>query len=396
MKILITGGGIAGLTNAYWLDRFGFKVTVVEISPKLRDEGYVIDFHSEGVQIAAAMGIEETLSQSNQNFTGACFVNDKGDQMGEFLIKDIQSFLKKRSSGYISLMRGDLERTLFKALPKNFDIRFGESINVLKDNKTKVSVVFASGKKESFDLVIGADGIHSQTRALVFGPEKKFINPLGSHIFITRTKKAKAMVKKRVLVNIEQNKFLFAIPMKNGDLITLFGCNSTQSISSIRKDSLSFLKKTFGNKNLFASNILDQIKKDQFIFSDEVAQIKMKKWTKGRVALIGDAAACPTLLTGQGAIMAMTEAYVLAHELLKSQGDHKKAFLRYEETLMPVLNEKMKEASSLSKGFLPKTKLETKITQFFLKQMKYKFTSNLLFKGFLKPTIFDKGYPLER
>lgn len=393
-KVCIVGGGIAGLTSAYWLDYFGFDVTIIEKAPKLRDEGYVIDFAAEGVQIAGAMGILPELKKLKESYQTLSFVDKNKQRIGGFNVADIQQFVRSHGSEYIPLMRGDLERTLFAALPKNTDMRFNETITSLEQSSDCVSVEFSSGKKETFDMVIGADGIHSQTRAMVFGPEEDYLKSLGCFIFITRIEGAGSSLEHQAMGNIEKDHFALAVPVAGGDMIAVMGCNSSENLQAVRKQGARYLRNLYSKDNLFPQEIVSKITDEHFIFTDEVAQIRMDSWTNNRVALIGDAASCPTLLTGQGAIMAMSQAYILAHELYQSGGDHTKAFSEYEKIMQPVLAQKMKNAGSLSKTFLPSSIIGVKMINFLFGLTRHKWIHKLMFRQFLPKTIFTKGYPL--
>lgn len=395
MKILVSGAGIAGLTSAFWLNHYGFNVTVIERAPEIRDEGYLVDFYSEGIQIAKAMGILDKLYEVSTGLKTVDIVNNDGSHIGGFTIADIQKAMEDTNSGYIPLMRGNLERTIYEALPKNINFRFNTTIETIENLPDAANVTFANGTTEKFDIVIGAEGIHSTTRALIFGDEQQFKVPMHAHVAIIRLKGAGESYRGSVKTNMSVGNFLAAAPTKNGDLIGIFAYNSTDPIPRTHADSLAMLRKVYNPTNAFTNDIINQITDDTYIYIDEVSQIRMPKWCEDRVALVGDAAACLTLLSGQGSLMAMTESYILARELSQAKGDYKIAFKAYQDILMPVIGKKAVASAKVS-ILIPKNWFSYQMFKLAFKFIKYPYIQKKIFGAYMKPTIFDNGYPLEK
>ncbi len=396
MKILISGAGIAGLTAAYWFSKFGFEVTVVEVASALRDEGYLIDFHSEGRQLARVMGIEKALDTKNDFLDKIEFLGSKNQAISSFKINELAFLFNQTNTYYRPVMRGDLERLLFEALPQSVEVVFGDSIEKINNSSESVALEFKSGKKESFGLLVGADGIHSNTREMIFGDESQFLHPLGSYIFIARLKNVEIDLERSVKMQIEINSYTYAIPTENGEVIVVIGMATDEPLDVVRKNGREILTKHFENSNTLASKIIPHITDDVFLFVDEVAQVRMSEWHKNRVVLIGDAASCPTLLSGQGALIAMTQGYVLAHELKNNKLDPEKALKNYQNFMQPVLKSKMEEGQKVAGFFLPKNKWQKQWMNFAFSLMRFKFFVRLFMSPFLKPTIFDKKYPLDK
>lgn len=395
MKILVSGAGIAGLTSAFWLTHYGFEVTVIERAPEIRDEGYLVDFYSEGIQIAKAMGILKKLYDLSTGLKTVDIIEADGQYIGGFSIANIQQAMQDSNSGYIPLMRGDLERSIYEALPNHIDFRFDTTIKHIENLETSAKVTFADDKTEIFDLIIGAEGIHSSTRALVFGDEQKFKVPMHAHVAIIRLPNAGKSFNGAVKTNMSVGNFLAAAPTKNGDLIGIFAYNSTDPVPRTHADSLAMLRKIYSKPNPFTADIINQITDDTYIYIDEVSQIRMPKWCQDRVALIGDAASCLTLLSGQGSLMAMTEAYILARELSLANGDHKIAFKAYQDILMPVIAKKAIASAKVS-ILIPKNWFSYQMFKLVFKFIKFPFIQKKVFGAYMKPTIFDQGYPLEK
>lgn len=394
MKILVSGAGIAGLTSAYWLNYYGFDVVLIERSPEIRDEGYLIDFYGEGVQVAKAMGILYKLHSLSTNLRVVEIVEANGQKVGGFQISDIRAAMEDSNSDYIPLMRGDLERTLYEALPSDVELRFNTVVTAIDNSHEDAKVTFSDGRVENFDIVIGAEGIHSSTRELLFGPEEQFKVSMGAFVAIVRLKGAGKSLDGAVKTNMSIGNFLAVAPTRNGDLIGVFAFYSTENKPQTQEASLDFLRRYYGENNQFTSDLLDQITPETYIFLDEVSQIRMPQWCKGRVALVGDSSACLTLLSGQGSLMAMTESYVLARELWLAQGRHTLAFKAYEDILMPVIAQKAVASAKVSL-LIPKNWLHYMLFKFVFRFLKYPYVQKKVFAAYMKPTVFDKAYPLE-
>ena len=392
-KVLISGAGIAGLTHAFWLAKFGFQVTIIERSDKLRDEGYMMDFSAEGIQIASAMGLLDSLYRSSEKLMELEFVSPKGAAQGGFKISDLQDLMREQKSGYMPLMRGDLERTLAGALPENVAVRFSTTIAKMVERADAVEIEFADGRIEGFDNLVIAEGIHSPTRALVFGPESDFIRPLNSLVAIARTKGGGAALDGTVRTNINVGSFAIATPTRDGDVISVFAFLSDATPPRDPVAAKELVRSHFPKHNKFAQHYLNQIEPETDLFIDQVAQIHNPNWCKDRVALIGDAASCMTLLSGQGSIMAMAQAYVLAREMREGGGDYASAFAAYQNALRPDIEGKMKVAAKVS-VLIPTNRLQLVLFKMVARFLRFSFAQRILFGSYLKPTIFNKGYPL--
>lgn len=395
MKILVSGAGIAGLTSAFWLSHYGFNVTVIERAPQIRDEGYMIDFYGEGVQIAKAMGILDKLYALSTNLKTVDIVNENSKIVGGMKISDIQKAMTDSNSGYIPLMRGHLERTIYEALPDKVNFRFATTITQIENTPNAANVTFSNGETEAFDIVIGAEGIHSTTRTLIFGEEEKFKVPMNAQVAIVRLTGAANGNINIAKTNMGVGNFLATVPTRNGDLIAVFAYNSTAPTPRGHDDALAMLRKIYSPHNQFTNNIINQITNDTYIYIDEVAQIRMPTWCQDRVVFVGDASACLTLLSGQGSLMAMAESYILARELSLAKGNYKTAFKSYETTLMPTIAQKAIDSAKVT-VLIPKNWLSFQMFKLIFRIMKFPMVQKMVFKQYMKPTIFDKGYPLEK
>jgi 2-polyprenyl-6-methoxyphenol hydroxylase-like FAD-dependent oxidoreductase len=170
-NILISGAGIAGTTLAYWLKKFGFNPTIIENSPALREGGHAIDFMGAGFDVAEKMGIIPALQKVDINFSKLVFVDNNNREIGSMNYQKIKDFLNGRA---FTLFRSELAKVIYQSIGEGVEIILGDTITKIDQNEKGVTVTFQSGKTRNFDLLAGADGLHSNVRKLVFGNESQF------------------------------------------------------------------------------------------------------------------------------------------------------------------------------------------------------------------------------
>ena len=329
-RILISGASIAGPTLAYWLNDFGFEVTVVERAPSLRMGGQNIDIKGSAQRIAAIMGIEDAILAANTGEIGLRFVNEKNQVKAEL----------PKEAGFtaeLEILRGDISKILYKLTRKDVHYIFGDFIIGLEQDNEKVNVMFDSGKTEVFDLVIAADGIRSRTRSLMFGdePNIEFIGLYTAYLTISKSDTDDKWAR---WCNGINSKAILIRPDNVGTTrvsLTFLSPDLGYEKLSV-KEQKELLKSKFSNMGWEAPRILKELDQVDELYFDGVGQIKAPRWTNGRFAMVGDAAYCPTLVTGMGTGLAMIGAYVLAGELAR-HADHEKAFKAYEQLLRPIV-----------------------------------------------------------
>jgi 2-polyprenyl-6-methoxyphenol hydroxylase-like FAD-dependent oxidoreductase len=355
MKVLISGAGIAGPTLAYWLQRSGHEVLLVEHSPQLRSGGYVIDFWGVGYDIAEKMGLIPRIRELGYQVGEVRFVDARGRKRGGF---STDVFVRMTNGRFTSVRRSDLAATIYGAIDGKVETIFGDSVASIEDEGERVRVSFDHGAPREVDLLIGADGLHSRIRELAFGPEASFEVSLGYHVSAFefdgyRPREELVYVSHGIpgrqisRFSLRDDKALFLFIFRDEYL-------STESPSS-EPERKAVLANVFADVGWEAPEILAAMKNAKDIYFDRVSQIRMDRWTKGRTALIGDAAACVSLLAGEGTGLAMAEAYVLAGELRECGGDHISAFSRYQARMMPFLKSKQESAARFASSFVPKS-----------------------------------------
>jgi 2-polyprenyl-6-methoxyphenol hydroxylase-like FAD-dependent oxidoreductase len=328
-KILVSGASIAGPAVAYWLQRYGFTVTVVEHAQALRGGGYPIDVRGTALDVVERMGVYPRLRAAHVDTRRLTFLDVDG---APIVSLEPQAVVGGAEGRDIEVRRGDLAAALYDATRDDVTYRFGDSIEALDEDADGVEVTFRSGLRRRFDLVIGADGLHSRTRALAFGPEEQFHrylgycfagftmpNPLGlSHEGVMWNAPGRAAALYAVGDHPQVHGFLnFALP--------------EPPFAAFRDPAAQreLVAAVFADDGWEVPDMVRAMRTADDLFFDVISQIRMPAWSRGRVALVGDAAYAPSFLTGQGSSLALVGAYMLAGALATAR-DHGTAFADYE------------------------------------------------------------------
>ncbi|GAA3730535.1 FAD-dependent monooxygenase [Plantactinospora mayteni] len=336
MKVLISGASIAGPTLAYWLHRYGFDVTVVEKAPAVRDGGYPIDVRGTALGVLDRMGVLPQVRAAHINTQRLTFVGPDGRTVGTLRPEALTGGIEGRD---LELPRGQLTSVLDAAVRDDVEFVFDDSIAALRTHDEGVEVTFRSGRQRDFGLVFGADGLHSNTRRLSFGPEEQFVRYLG-YCFAGFTLPND--------LGLAHEAVTYSAP---GRMATVYapGCTDTLHgflMTARPQPPLAELGDVDAQRDLMARvftgdrwqvpRLLDAMRTADDVFFDVVSQIRLPRWSHGRVALVGDAAYAPSFFSGQGSSIALVGAYVLAGELA-GRADHTEAFVGYERICRPFV-----------------------------------------------------------
>jgi 2-polyprenyl-6-methoxyphenol hydroxylase-like FAD-dependent oxidoreductase len=354
--VLISGLGIGGPTLAFWLKAAGFEPTLVEHAPKLRHGGYVIDFWGLGYDIAAQMGLSDEINRTGYHIREMRIVNAKGERISGFGTNVFRELVGGR---FVTIGRSDLSRLLFETIKDNTEVIFGDEIVGLRQETGCVQVSFERGSQRRFDLVIGADGLHSNVRRLVFGPQDQFEKHLGYIVAAFEVSGYRPRDEDVYVTYCQPGRMLGRVALREDRTLFLFVFatdNDAQSAIGDPAAQKAMLRRTFDDGKWETSRILDELERTNDLYFDRVSQIKMPTWSQGRIALVGDAAFCVSLMAGQGSALAMTAAYVLAGELGKPGQQYQEAFHSYEQTLRTFIESKQEGAVRFASAFAPKTR----------------------------------------
>lgn len=313
--VLISGASIAGPALAYWLERYGFAVTVVEKADAPRSGGYPIDIRGTALEVVRRMGILPRLRDAHIDLRRLTFLDEDGREVASV---DPNAVTGGVAGQDLEVRRGDLTAALYTAVRDNVEFLFDDSIESLDRSGEGVDITFRRGGPRTFDLVIGADGLHSRTRELVFGPEKQFHRYLG-YCFAGFTMPNTFGLSRETVVWNTPGKAaaLYAVGEEDPVHAFLNFAHPEPPFEAFRnpqaqKDLVSAL---FAGAGWEVPGMVAALRAADDLFFDEVAQIRMPHWSSGRVALVGDAAYAPSFLTGQGSSLALVGAYMLAGSL---------------------------------------------------------------------------------
>lgn len=358
MKILINGAGVAGPTLAWWLARSGHEVTLVERAPAPRKGGYVIDFWGVGYDIAERMGLLPRILEQGYQVRKVGFVGRSGEAVGGF---STDVFARATDGRFTSIRRSDLAAAIFDSLDGRVETLFGDSVATIEDSGDCVHVSFERTEERDVDLVIGADGLHSRVRRMVFGNEHDLEVPLGYHVAALEAGGYRPRDELVYVTYAVPGRQLSRFAMRDDRTLFLavFRDEYLQEPDGApgAADPREVVKRIYSGLGWECARIVAAMDDADEIYFDRVSQIQMQRWTRGRVALAGDAAACVSLLAGEGTGLAMAEAYVLAAELAAANGDHRAAFAAYERRMMPFLAAKQRSAARFASSFVPKSAL---------------------------------------
>ncbi|CCD95735.1 conserved hypothetical protein [Bradyrhizobium sp. ORS 375] len=350
---MISGAGIAGPALAYWLKAADFEPTLVERAPALRQGGYVIDFWGLGYDLAERMGLLGEINRAGYHMREMRIVDRAGQSVAGF---GAEIFSELTAGRYVTLQRSDLSRLLFERTRGQVESIFDDTIAALDEQTNCVRVQFERGRGRQFDLVIGADGLHSRTRALVFGPQSRFEKHLGYDVAAFEARGYRPRDEDIYLMYGRPGRMLGRFTLRDDRTLFLFVFLSTREELPATTDARkAFLADLYRHDGWECCQILAALEQAESLYFDSVSQIRMQHWSRGRIALVGDAAFCVSLLAGQGSALAMISAYVLAGELASAHGQYQLAFRRYETLLRSYIKAKQRGAERFAGAFAPKT-----------------------------------------
>jgi 2-polyprenyl-6-methoxyphenol hydroxylase-like FAD-dependent oxidoreductase len=381
VKAIVCGAGIAGLASAYFLARKGWDVLVLERAAGLRTAGYMIDFTASGYDAAEAGGLLPALQARRCPIDAAVYV-DQDDRVRSLI--DYRQFAASQHGRLLSLPRGDLEQVLHDALPDTVQCRYATSIVRVHAPEGTADVTLTDGTRVAADLLVGADGIHSHVRQLVFGPESQFLRYLGYHtasfLFEDAAIAASIRGQFRMLSVPKRQVALYA--MRDGTLATFFV--HTAGAPARPRDPAAELRRVYGDLGWHVPTMLAAAGRAGDLYYDVVAQIVMPRWRRGRVVLVGDAGYAVSLLAGQGASLAVAGAHLLAEAV--AAGDVDAGLDRFEAALRPAVRDKQASGRRMATFFVPPTAFHNWLRDAFLNAVRLPVLSRLL-GGFFAPSL---------
>lgn len=334
--ILITGASIAGNTAAWWLGRAGFDVTVVERSPAFRTGGQNIDVRGVGRQVLRCMGLEQIALDLGTGEEGTAWVKEDGTIAARFLAGDTNT---DGPTAEMEILRGDLARTLYEPAREHAAYRFGDAIAAIEQGEDGATVTFASGIIETYDAVIIAEGVGSATRELIFPGENdpRWMDLTIAYFTIPRQVEDDRLWR---WYNAPGGRSVSLRPDRHGTTRAML---SVQQPPGGEQDwgvdrQKAWLRERFADAGWQSARVLEGLEATEDFYFDVLRQVRMPRWSRGRVVLTGDAAWCATPIAGYGTTLAVTGAYVLAQEIIRST-DVCVALAAYEQAMRPMVED---------------------------------------------------------
>ena len=353
--ILISGCGIAGPALAFWLTRQGYQTTIVERAPKPRESGYMIDCWGLGYGMVERMGLLSRLRDVGYLIDELRLVDARGRRLTGI---DGRTMRKALGDRFFSLLRGDLAKAIYETIEDRTEFIFNDTVTALAQDPDGVDVTFEKAGERRYDLVVGAGGLHSITRSLVFGPETEFEHFLGYRAagfvakgyphrdegaYVSYTVRGRQIAR----YTLRDNRTGFFMFFRD-DRARQFSAHDINAQKAC-------LREIFGGLEWEAGEALAALQQADELYFDRVSQIRMDGWSRGRIVLLGDAAYCPSLLVGEGSAFAMAGAYLMSLFLERAEGNHAAAFEHFEKVFKPFVRGRQRSAVNYGGWFAPKT-----------------------------------------
>lgn len=356
-QVLISGASVAGPVLAYWLREFGFQPTVVERTPQLRagGGGHAVDLFGPVLDVMEWMGVRDQVERARTT-TEVMVLVRPGRSPVEVPMEMLSEGVSER---HLEIMRGDLAEILYETTRDKVEYVFGDSVTTLTDEDDRVAVTFEHAAPRSFDLVVGADGLHSTTRRLTFGPEDAFSRFLGGYLAVFTMPNHLHLEHRMVGLSVP-GRMAALYPVGDGTQARAGFFWRTSDVHDYDRHDLEaqrrLLREVYGDLGWEVPRLLAALDRADDLYLDSITQIVMPTWTRGRVALAGDAGYCPGPAVGGGTSLAVIGAYLLASELAKAGGDHTRGFAAYQRALEPVVAHSRKIGPAAMDLVIPKSR----------------------------------------
>ncbi|AQZ63282.1 monooxygenase, FAD-binding [[Actinomadura] parvosata subsp. kistnae] len=358
MRAIIIGAGIAGLAAALRLHQAGWETLLVERAPARRGGGYGVTFGGIGYDGAERMGVLAELKRRAFVTRELVYRKPSGERRFALSGETIAATMGKKA---FNILRGDIEAVLYEAVAEHTTIRFGTTITAVEQDADAVRVTLSDGGTEQADLLIGADGLHSATRALVFGPEEDYRLDLGHRVAVYMLKERPEGLPEGTTGSISSGGRTFAMmSVGDGRTAAFFGYRTDGARA---RASLEELGELYGDMGWLVPQALEGLKTAESVYFDSISQMVVDRWSKGRVVLLGDAAWCVTLFAGYGSSLAVGGADRLGAALERHGGDVLAALAEWEAELRPEAEKKQQLGRRVKGVYAPRNPLLLELTQ---------------------------------
>ncbi|MDF5757192.1 FAD-dependent monooxygenase [Spongiactinospora sp. TRM90649] len=357
MRVLISGASVAGPVLAYWLARCGMSPTVVERAPALRKTGgHAVDLFAPAVDIVERMGLLDRIQARETGTERLTMLRHGSADKVEF---DLSRLFGATPGRHVEIMRDDLSEILYDATRDDCEYVFGDSITSIDDRGDGVRVAFEGMAARDFDLVIGADGLHSNVRRLVFGEEERYSAFIGGYIAVASVPNHLGLDGRMITMSAPNRLVGLYGARRMGDARAVFLFRTPSPLDYHHRDvkrQKELLREHYAGLGWEIPRLLDEADATQAFYFDSITQLRMDTWSRGRVSLVGDAGYCPGPAVGGGTSLAVAGAYVLAGELHAAGGDPARAFAAYERELADYVRGSRAFAVTMAERLVPATR----------------------------------------
>jgi 2-polyprenyl-6-methoxyphenol hydroxylase-like FAD-dependent oxidoreductase len=361
--VLISGASVAGPVLAYWLRRFGFEPTVVERTPALRHGlgGHAVDLFGSGVEVVRRMGLWTPVHEARTRTRSMTLERHGG--------RPIEVNVDRLSAGiadeHVEILRGELAKILYDATRADVEYLFGDSIATVHDDGSGVDVTFDHAAPRRFDLVIGADGLHSTVRRLVFGPEEGLRRPLGGYLAVYSLPDLFDL-DNRMLVHLDVDRLVSTYGVhQTGQARAAFLFRKREELRFDHRDQEQqrrILEAEFRDYGWQVPRLLEYLDQADDFYFDSITQITLDSWQRGRVGLVGDAGFSPGPAVGGGTSLAAVTAYVLAGELASARDDLPAGLRTYEQRISRYVDLSRAAAVKTMRSVIPASRTAVRLT----------------------------------
>ncbi len=375
-RVAIIGAGVAGLCSAWLLARQGWHCTILEKAPDLRAGGYMMGLSGPGYKAAEHMQLLPDLKPFDRMINENVYYNRHGKELLRVAYHELL-----QDMNWLTLARTDLVAALYQRIQNDcpeVEIRFGTSLISFTETEDQVHLELSDQNRLTADLLLGADGVNSQLRTLMFGEQASHSEYMGYQVAGFQAPDT-LKLGHDFLSYAEPGRVAEFYQLYNERMATLYIWRSDQPVPATRAEKLQHLKQAFTNSHPQALLWLEQLADDEPLFYDSMRMITLPQWHKGRVMLMGDAAHCLTLLSGQGAGMALVSAYLLEQQLREKP--IAQALQEHETIMRPAVLRLQARSRKIAPWFIPNSRLGFHLRNLFMCSLPKKWLGNYFLKA---------------
>jgi 2-polyprenyl-6-methoxyphenol hydroxylase-like FAD-dependent oxidoreductase len=354
LNVVVSGASFAGLATAFWMNRLGYRVTVVEVGKGLKTGGSPVDIKEGTVDIMKRMGLLERIQASSLKAKAVDFLDVEGVRIAR---TPAQSGGAQGSNPEYEIERDALLHMMFEEVKSDVEFLFDDSIARLEETADEVAVTFKSGRQRSFSLLFGCDGNHSSVRRMCFGEESAYSHFLQNYFSITIVDKLLIEEDTAQMYNVPGKVVMLNAYNNKTDIIFCFYSEKEVPYSyRDQEEQRGIILQQFGGEGWRTRELLEELSRCRDFYFDKMCQIRMPSWTKGRVALVGDAGYCASPAAGMGGSLAIVGATALADAFQKHPESFEAAFREYNDSLRPFVEDVQAQAVNFGlEMFVPRS-----------------------------------------